>query len=224
MIPACRWGRLRFPPVVLPPPARFPPKAISTVWVTIPGPIAAPHPPRIFPDVLPRETIYGAGCKLQQSSRHAPSCRPPRCDQPQPRRVACTLYTFVAFHPTFLALIGSSTSGCKLQQSSRHAPSCRPPRCAQPQSRRAVCTQKGKNPLKRSGPHELQVDGTSTQSRQDAKRPAESWFPAASNVTVVTLPCIDRFCKLNTCYRPDPKRPLRQVRSAGLRRSYENTA
>ena len=31
-----------------------------------------------------------SGCKLQQSSRHAPSCRPPRCAQPQPRRVVCT--------------------------------------------------------------------------------------------------------------------------------------
>ena len=30
-----------------------------------------------------------SGRKLQQSSRHAPSCRPPRCAQPQSRRVVC---------------------------------------------------------------------------------------------------------------------------------------
>ncbi len=40
--------------------------------------------------VLALSGSSASGYKLQQSSRHAPSCRPPRCDQPQPRRVVCT--------------------------------------------------------------------------------------------------------------------------------------
>ena len=51
MIPACRWGVLRFPPVVLPPPARFSPKALSTVWSPS-RPHANATSPAHFPDVF----------------------------------------------------------------------------------------------------------------------------------------------------------------------------
>ena len=44
--PGLPVGRLWFPPVVLPPPAQFSPKAISTLWSS-PAPWQRPHPPRI---------------------------------------------------------------------------------------------------------------------------------------------------------------------------------
>ena len=98
--PGLRVGRLRFPPVVLPPPARFRRRRSAPYGHPAPWSRHIPHAfsptfcrrrrQNIGASISPGETIYGAGCKLQQSSRHAPSCRPPRCAQPQPRRVVCT--------------------------------------------------------------------------------------------------------------------------------------
>ncbi len=108
------------------------------------------------------------------------------------------------------ALSGSSASGCKLHQSSRHAPSCRPPRCAQPQSRRVVCPQKGKSPL--SVPAiascrwtERQRKAANPPGRKEAGRKLVPRRVERGRSHVAQ--CVDRFCKLNTYYRPDPKIP-----------------
>ena len=112
------------------------------------------------------------------------------------------------------ALSGSSASGCKLHQSSRHAPSCRPPRCAQPQPRRVVCAQKGKSPLSVAAATSCRW---SRRQRKAAKPPGRK--EAGRKLVPCRVEhgrshvaqCIDRFCKLNTYYRPDRKIPLKSL-------------
>ena len=157
MIPACRWGVYGFRPSFYRPRRVF---AEGDQHRMVTRPHSRATSPTYFPNVLPRGTIYGAGCKLQQSSRHAPSCRPPSC--------------------------------------------------VQPQSRRVVCTQKGKSPLSVAAATscrwtERQRKAAKPPGHKEAGRKLVPCRVERGRSHVAQ--CVDRFCKLNTYYRPDPKIP-----------------